>query len=173
MIVEVNLRSVALAGMLVITAIGFPLMPQVRRAGAISIPRFEDYAVSEDWGGPAAPLKMTTRSEGMFRTQLTSKSKEPPNLAGHYKFAGWGCGSVCAAGAIIDLNTGLIYQPPLAGPESGWEHWMFAGGPVEGPFVESRRDSRLVIVRTMDKTAHTCYFVWEDNRFRQVLTDAN
>ncbi len=168
MIAEANLRAVALVGLLVITAIGFPLMPEVRPTGTISLPRFEDYAVSEDWRGPAAPLRMTTRSERMFRTQLTRESKEPPDLAGHYKFAGWGCGSVCAAGAIIDLNTGLIYQPPLAGPKSGWEHWMFAGGPVDGPFVESRRSSRLVIVRTMDKTARTYYFIWEDNRFRQV-----
>ena len=34
----------------------------------------------------------------MFRTQLINAAKEPPDFAGHYRFALWGCGSIAAPG---------------------------------------------------------------------------
>jgi len=93
---------------------------QTPRASQRQIPRFEDYPVPEKWQGPAAPVKLTTASERMFATRLREASKQPPDFAGHYRFAGWGCGSACAAGAIIDLATGNVYQPPFAGKAGGW-----------------------------------------------------
>ena len=88
------------------------------------LPRFEDYTVTEQWPGPAN-LKLTTRSERMFRTNLTNAAKEPPNFAEHYRVTYWGCGSNCSAGALIDLQTGTVYQLPLAKPNgSGWERWI-------------------------------------------------
>jgi hypothetical protein len=120
-----------------------------RTADTKNPPRFEDYP-AELWNGVPAPVKLTTRSERMFVTRLTEAGKGPPDFAGRYRFAGWGCGSVCAAGAIVDLQTGLVFPPPLRSREkSGWDRWVFAGGPVQGPYVEYRRDSRLMIVRTI------------------------
>jgi hypothetical protein len=57
-------------------------------------PRFEDLPVSENWNESAAPLKLKTRSERMFRTELLKAAKELPNFAGHYRITFWGCGSV-------------------------------------------------------------------------------
>jgi hypothetical protein len=88
-------------------------------------PRFEDFPVSSDWHGPNATLRLTTASERMFRTRLTEAAKEPADFGGHCHFAGWGCGLACAAGAIIDLQTGVVHPPPMSGGQQGWERWNF------------------------------------------------
>lgn len=135
-------------------------------------PRFEDYPVTEVWQGVAAPLKLTTRSERMFRTQLTEAAKQAPDFAGHYKFAGWGCGSACAAGAIIDLQTGDVLPPPRGSHGNGWDRWIFCGGVFDRPYVECRRDSRLLILRCSagsDWGPDVFYFVLDGSQFRQLL----
>lgn len=43
-------------------------------------PRFDAYPVKELWSGTLPNLKLTTRSERMFRTNLTNAAKEPPNF---------------------------------------------------------------------------------------------
>jgi len=68
-------------------------------------PRFEDYPVSESWQGPAASVEFKSPSERVFRTQIKEAAKKPPNFAGHYRFAIWGCGTGCAGGAN--------YRPPI------------------------------------------------------------
>lgn len=135
-----------------------------------AVPRFEDYPVAPAWTGSAAPIRFTSPSERMFRTQILNAAKLPPNFAGHYRFAGWGCGSLCVAGAIIDLQNGSIFPPPLGGKGIGWGRWMFCGGVVEGHYTEYRLDSNLMIVRCQD--AHGIgehYLAWENNAFREIL----
>src|ERR1022692_4187763 len=100
----------------------FILFPALLLAGT-DVPRFEDYSSLKAWHGPAAPIKLVTRSERMFRTRLTEAAKEPPNFAGHYRITYWGCGSVCGAGALIDLETGNVCPPPLGGNGEGWDRW--------------------------------------------------
>jgi hypothetical protein len=133
-------------------------------------PRFEDYPVREKWNGPPAPLKLSTRSERMFRTRLTNAAKESPDFAGHYRFAGWGCGSACAAGAIIDLETGLVYPPPLAGAKTGWGRWTFTGGVFEARYTDYRPDSALLVVRRQGRegSPEVLYFAWENHSFRRL-----
>ena len=143
-----------------------------------NVPRFEDYPVSEEWHGPAAPLQLHRR-ERWFKTRLSEAAKEPPDFAGHYRFAGWGCGTLCAAGAIIDLETGIVYPPPRGGhgsdPHNINEFWIFSLslGPIGLPYAEHRVDSRLMIVRRgspdFPTLADTYYLVWEGNRFRQIM----
>ncbi len=59
--------------------------------------------------------------------------KTPPDFAGHFNYAIWGFGSNYAAGAIIDIHTGIVYPPPgKSGNESGWDRWIFTLGIVEG-----------------------------------------
>lgn len=128
--------------------------------------QFDDYPATEAWNGANAPVQLRTASEQMFKTNLTNAAKEKPDFAGHYKFAGWGCGSVCAAGAIIDLHTGLVYPPPgKSGSERGWSRWIFAGGHVSGRYAERSRDSRLIIVRNQPDTRA---YVWEKDHFRPI-----
>lgn len=137
------------------------------------LPQFADYLVTEIWRGRAIPLRLRTKSERMFRTQLTEASKEPPDFAGHYRFAGWGCGSVCGAGAIINLKTGSVYPPPLGGKGEGWERWMSCTALLDGTGYEYHLNSRLMIVRcgwNFDEHGQNhpdvYYFLWKGNRFR-------
>jgi hypothetical protein len=141
-------------------------------------PKFSDYPVSENWHGTAAPVNLATRSERMFRTQLTNAAKEPPNFAGHYRVAYWGCGSVCSAGALIDLQTGDVFPPPLTTPNGGgWERWITCAALFEGANDEFHVDSRLVVVRCglnyserlQKNSPDVSYFLWENGRWRRIL----
>src|SRR5215472_13294385 len=73
---------------------------------ATRIPEFVDYPARTDWHGPPAPVKLLTSSERMFRTYLTEASKQPRHFAGHYRIVCRGCGFLCGASAVIDLQTG-------------------------------------------------------------------
>ncbi len=32
------------------------------------------------------------------------------NFGGHYVFVEWGCGSPCKSSALVDVNTGIVYD---------------------------------------------------------------
>jgi hypothetical protein len=141
-----------------------------------SLPQFQDFPVTEVWRGPAAPVLITTRSERMFRTRLSQAGKESPDFAGHYRFAGWGCGTVCGAGGIVDLQTGVVYPPPLGGKGEGWERWIDCAALFPGNGYEYRLDSRLMIVRcgwNYDSPGKNWpdiyYLLWEGTRFKELL----
>jgi len=157
---------------------GMLVLAQTARFDAKHPPRFEDFPVADTWDQQRAPLKLVTSSERMFRTQLTNAAKEKPNFAGHYRIAMWGCGSNCAAGALIDLETGAVFQPPRATPNAtGWDHWIIGAGMMADAAIAFFVNSRLVVVKgglNYSETLNTnvpdvYYFVWEQNRFRQLL----
>jgi hypothetical protein len=138
------------------------------------LPRFEDFPVFDNRNRPPAPLKLTTRSERMFRTRLTNASKNPPNFAGHLQFVEWGCGANCISGAVIDLQDGTVFSPPLA---TATAHFSVCQSAYENSGVEHHVDSRLFILqcglnyseRLEKNIPDVYYFVWEDSRFRQIL----
>ena len=143
--------------------------------GADAIPRFEDFPATEQWRGPNAPVKLVRPDERQFRTRLRAGAQERPDFAGHYRFVGWGCGSLCAAGAIVDLKTGRVYPPPKTVEGSGWDRWIFAGGPVRGPLIDFRVDSRLMIVRQPSADPlyeEARYYEWQGTRFKLLRTRA-
>lgn len=112
----------------------------------------------------------------MFRTRLAEAAKEPPDFAGHYKFAIWGCGSNCAAGAIVDLQSGEVYAPPLGGKGEGWQRWISCTGLLDSTGYEYHLNSRLMIVRcgwSFDQDGKNrpdvYYLLWEGTQFRQLL----
>ncbi len=136
-------------------------------------PRFEEFPVTEKWQPPAAPIQLKTNAERLFMTRLRTASKESPNFAGHFHFATWGCGSNCYEGALVNLKTGIVVPPPLTKLESPW---FMCGSAFEGSHAEVRLDSRLFIfkcgiwTRDLSKQIPSAYyFVWEGNRFRQLL----
>lgn len=45
------------------------------------------------------------------------------NFAGHYCFVYWGCGSDCQHGAIVDLQTGNVYDGPTAARQFEYKRW--------------------------------------------------
>jgi hypothetical protein len=112
----------------------------------------------------------------MFRTRLTEAATQPPDFAGHYRFAVWGCGSNCGAGAILDLQNGAVYQPPLAFGRKGWERWMSCAALLQDTGYEYHVDSRLMIVRCgygFDEQGKNWpdvhYLLWEGTRFKELL----
>ncbi len=152
--------------------------PEIKRYDAQHPPRFEEFPATETWNPPSKPLKLASPSERLFKTRLTEASKEKPNFAGHYRLTDWGCGSNCSASALIDLNTGEVFPPPLARPhKTGWDRWISCVSSFEGTGTEIRLDSRLTIIRCgmnyseelQKNLPDTYYFVWESNRFRQLL----
>lgn len=151
------------------------LRAQEVRAKIMDLPRFENYPASQ-WTGPAATAKLTSPSERMFRTNLRAAAKEPPNFAGHYRVAIWGCGTRCVGGAMVDLQTGKVLPLPLGGKGTGEEYWIFCTDWVGEHTLEYRRDSRLMVVRCggmqTDAEGNSVpdlyYFVWEQNLFNEI-----
>src|SRR5205807_983842 len=48
-----------------------------------------------------------------YRTRLREAAKGKPNFAGHFIVTGWGCGTECLEGAIIDAKTGRVFMLPF------------------------------------------------------------
>jgi hypothetical protein len=55
----------------------------------------------------------------MFRTRIAEATEEPTGFLWPYKLAVWGCGFACAAGAVIDLQSGDVHAAPLCGKREG------------------------------------------------------
>jgi hypothetical protein len=77
-----------------------------------SAPRFAAYAVPKERAFRPAPVRLETRDARLFRTQLRTQAKEPPDFAGHYRVAYWGCGTGCMSFAVVDQKTGRVSFPP-------------------------------------------------------------
>ena len=140
-------------------------------------PRFENYPVSQSWSGTPAPIRLMTGAERTFRTRLMNAAKEPANFAGHYRFEIWGCGAECISGAIIDLETGNVFSPPLANEHSRALHFSVCQSAYEDSGVDFRVNSRLLVLRCglnyserlQTNVPDAYYFVWEGNKFKQIL----
>lgn len=144
-------------------------------------PQFEEYPVNERWAGTPSPIKFKTYSDRLFRTQFKNAAKEPPDFAGHYRVASWGCGTNCVEAGIVDLSTGNLLRIPYSERHnSGWpigeEKWLvcYSAFPV-GDTIQTRRDSRLLVIQCADvfdrgngDCEHKFHFVFEKNRFRKV-----
>jgi len=118
-------------------------------------------------------VEFKSPSERLFRTQIKEAAKKPPDFAGHYRFAMWGCGTGCVGGAIIDLQSGAIFRPPLAGKGRGEERWIFCTDSDKEHGVQYRVDSRLLLIRCGhnygDHQDDLHYFVWQDDKFQEIL----
>jgi hypothetical protein len=138
-----------------------------------ALPKFEDYGVPEAWAGPHAEVSLESESERLFRTQLREAAKKPADFAGHYRFAVWGCGTRCAGGAVIDLQSGEVFSPPGAGKGSGQEKWIFCTDWDKLRGAEYHVNSRLFVLRCGhqygENQEDVQYFVWRDNRFERIL----
>jgi hypothetical protein len=107
-----------------------------------------------------------------MRTRLTEATRGGVNFAGHYIVAGWGCGTGCISGAIIDARTGVVYWPL---PLYALGVWYEGDSYVKDP-VEYRKNSRLLIIRgspgvkdnDSEKPNGEYYYEWTGNDLKQV-----
>jgi hypothetical protein len=109
-----------------------------------------------------------------FRTRLKEALRGGVNFAGRYIIAGWGCGTGCISGGIIDARTGRVYFPePLGGLGAGTAD--DDEGYVEQP-VRYQKNSRLLIITGVpaiqiegkELPMGEYFYEWRNNRLRLI-----
>jgi len=139
------------------------------------VPRFEDYPETEKWAGSPPKVALDRPVVRMFRGQFRYAALQPPNFAGHYRIAIWGCGTQCLEGGMIDLATGRVIELPTSLRGKGGEYWMLCFSAFQPSGVESRADSRLLVIRCANiigkeggSYLRTSYFVFENDSFKKI-----
>lgn len=111
---------------------------------------------------------------GTFRTRLREALAEGTDFAGHYKIAGWGCGTGCISGAIIDVRNGRVYFPE--------ELYALSVGYFTGEYetepLKYKANSRLLVISGIPGSAADDeepqkpwgdhYYEWKNNRLRLI-----
>jgi hypothetical protein len=101
-----------------------------------------------------APRTCAPLAEG-FRAMT-----RPPNFAGHFTVAVWGCGSNCVSYAVIDAITGAVYEKGLPNPNEGYPCGLLY-----------QRDSNLFVVEqsaTIQSKCEPSLYVWRGSRFEPI-----
>jgi len=146
------------------------------------LPRFEEYPVHESWTGAPPAIRFRSRPERMFRTQFRNAALMPPNFAGHFRVATWGCGTACLSGGIVDLSSGRILALPYpvwrvgaTGAQKVWALCGFVSGGEYDEVAQTRPDSNLLILNCADSYGkdegtylHTSYYLFQNGRFRKI-----
>lgn len=105
-----------------------------------------------------------------FRTRLRDALKDGVNFAGHFVLAGWGCGTGCTNGAVIDARNGRVYFPDELAGVGGYDE-------PDGKTFTFQKNSRLLIIRgtpgpdredAPSRKQGTYYYEWLSNRFRLI-----
>lgn len=98
--------------------------------------KFSDFKVDVG-SNPKIPIQYSSNKIArMFKTVITETcKKEGLNFAGHYCFVQWGCGSPCQMSAVVDMQTGIVYE-----------------GETASLGYEFKKDSRMLIVNPPDST---------------------
>lgn len=108
-----------------------------------------------------------------FRTRLSQGLRGGVNFAGHFVLVGWGCGTGCVSGAIVDARTGSVFWPEQF---NALAVWYGAGEYVDKP-VNYRKNSRLLIITGIPgqkdadapaKPSGVYYYEWKNNRLKQI-----
>jgi len=76
-------------------------------------PSFGDYQVKPTFHGRPADPVLNTEFSNRFRTHIRDAAARGPNFAGHYVLADWCCGSACIQVAVIDAESGAVYEGPF------------------------------------------------------------
>jgi len=107
-----------------------------------------------------------------FKTRLSEALKGGVNFAGHYAVAGWGCGTGCISGAIIDTRTGNVFWPEQFHDIGVW----YGKDEYADEPVKYRKNSRLFVIvgvpgskeGTPDKPSGEYYYEWVNNKLRLI-----
>ena len=111
---------------------------------------------------------------GTFRTRLREALAEGVNFAGHFVVAGWGCGTGCISGGIIDARDGRVYFPKQFNDIAVWYN---DSGYTEKP-ISYRKNSRMFVVSGIsgdqeDRPGEESlwgdyYYEWKNNSLKLV-----
>jgi hypothetical protein len=107
-----------------------------------------------------------------MRTRLSEALANGVNFAGHYIVAGWGCGTGCISGAIIDARNGNVYWPL---PLYALGVWYEGDSYVDRP-VDYRKNSRMLVItgspgvkdNQPDNPNGKYFYEWRGNQLRLV-----
>ena len=143
--------------------------------GAIGqrLPKFSSYPAKVEKAQAKSIDFQRSPGAGTFRTRLKAALAEGTDFAGHYKIAGWGCGTGCISGAVIDVRNGRVYFPE--------ELYAFSVGSFSGDYesepLKYRKNSRLLVLSGIPGSGDDnapqqpwgdYYYEWKNNRFRRV-----
>lgn len=133
---------------------------------AEGIPKFGDFPVNGALSGPSHLPILSTPFQRNFRSQIRGQAGPPPDFAGGYRIAQWGCGSSCVSIVVINLKTGVVYDGPFEILGYG-SLLRYEGGDDE---IEYRAVSRLLVVRGCpeDKSCGTYYYDWKGDHFERL-----
>jgi hypothetical protein len=140
---------------------------------AQSVPRFSAFpATVEKARAKAIDFKKNPDAR-TFRTRLSEALRRGVDFAGHYVVAGWGCGTGCILGAIIDARTGNVFWPEQLSALGV----LFSGGEYANEPVAYRKKSRMLVISGVpgqanddapEKPSGIYYYEWKNNRLRQI-----
>ena len=130
------MKSVGVFGILVL------LMPVAAFAQKSKVPTFSQYPARVEKARAKAIDFKHSYGAGTFRTRLNNGLREGVNFAGHYIVVGWGCGTGCISGAVIDARNGRVYFPN-AFHDIGV--WYDDNGYTPEP-VKYKKNSRLFVI---------------------------
>ena len=98
--------------------------------------KFEDFKAEFDNSTEKAKIDYNSNPVAKgYKTVITESYNEGKiNFAGYYITAGWGCGTGCLSGVIIDTRDGKVYDLPTNGEWDGI-----------GNSYDSKKDSNLFV----------------------------
>ena len=107
-----------------------------------------------------------------FRTRLTEGLKAGVNFAGHYTLVGWGCGTGCISGAVIDARNGHVIWPEQFNAIGVW----YGGDEYAAEPIAYKKNSRLLVISgspgvangAAEKPQGLYYYEWKNDRLRLV-----
>jgi hypothetical protein len=124
-------------------------------------PAFQSFPVREQFQGPNAHPRLTTKQDREFRTSLNRAARQAPNFAGHYILTNIGCGASCVLTAVIDAKSGRVNWLPFT--LCCWDD------KITEP-IEFRRDSDLMILHGSkdEKAPGTWTYRFTGERFQPI-----
>src|SRR4051794_1665469 len=135
-------------------------------------PSFSRYAATVEKGHARSIDFNNDAGARTMRTRLSEALSGGVNFAGHYIVAGWGRGTGCISGAIIDARNGNVLWPlPLNALGVWYDGQNYADEPVA-----YRKNSRLLIIsgspgvrdNEKDKPNGKYYYEWNGKDLKLV-----
>jgi hypothetical protein len=132
-------------------------------------PQFDDFPVKDIYHGASAAVDLNSNPYAReYRTRLRQAAKCPPDFAGHYTVASWGCGSSCQSFMLIDSRTGKVIDGP--GREGATRGADFRPG--SRLFIKDPRSEELAYKDDPTVEVAISYYELRDGKFNLIYEQA-